>query len=99
MTERFLTKKDIAAMFGTTPGVAASVLAEHGIYPVDFGYGRSRGRRWLESTVKQAMLEMYQAAQPKPKTAKNKRPTPLKHSITQMSVNDLLMLTHGQCVQ
>ena len=28
MTDRLLRKTDIAAMLGTTPGVAASVLAE-----------------------------------------------------------------------
>ncbi|WP_270229552.1 hypothetical protein, partial [Desulfovibrio legallii] len=62
--ERLLRQKDIAAMLGTSPGVAASILAQRGVYPVDFGVGRSRGKRWLESAVKQVILDMHDAAQP-----------------------------------
>ena len=65
-------------MLGTTPGVAASILAARGVQPIDFGIGRGRGRRWLESAVRQVMLDMHNAAQPKAKTARNaaSHPTP-----------------------
>ena len=69
--ERLLRQQDIAAMLGTTPGVAASILAARGVQPIDFGIGRGRGRRWLESAVRQVMLDMHEAAQPKAKTARN----------------------------
>ena len=68
--ERLLRQQDIAAMLGTTPGVAASILAARGVHPIDFGIGRSRGRRWLSSAVRQVMLDMHEAAQPKAKTAR-----------------------------
>ena len=99
MTERFLRHADIAAMLSSSPGVAASILAERGVHPIDFGYGRGRGPRWLESAVRRVMIEMHQEAQPKPKTAREKRPAHPKHSLAEMSVSDIYQLTHGQCVQ
>lgn len=100
MTDRLLRRADIAAMLGTTPGVAASILAERGVHPVDFGMGRSRGPRWLESAVRQAMLEMHQAAQPKAKAIRPvKRTATPAVSLTSMSINDIYQLTQGPCVQ
>ena len=64
MTDRLIGKRDIAAMLGTSPGVAASILAGKGIHPIDLGAGRSRGLRWLESAVQQAVRDMYNEAQP-----------------------------------
>ena len=52
MTDHLLRRKDIAAMLGTSPGVAASILAQRGVHPIDFGLGRGRGPRWLESAVR-----------------------------------------------
>lgn len=99
MTERLLRRADIAAMLGTSPGVAASVLVKYGVHPIDFGYGRGRGARWLESAVRQALIEMHQNAQPELKPEREKRPARSKHFIAEMSVNDIYRLTHGQCVQ
>lgn len=100
MTDRLLRRADIAAMLGTTPGVAASILAERGVHPIDFGMGRSRGPRWLESAVRQAMLEMHQAAQPKAKAKRPaKRTTAPAVSLASMSINDIFELTQGPCVQ
>lgn len=100
MTDRLLRRADIAAMLGTTPGVAASILAERGVHPVDFGMGRSRGPRWLESAVRQAMLEMHQTAQPKAKAIRPaKRTAAPAVSLTNMSINDIYQLTQGPCVQ
>ena len=99
MTERLLCKKDVAAMLGTSPGVAASILAEHGIYPIDFGRGRSRGRRWLESAVRQLLLEMHQAAQPKSRRPRVPKPSIPSIPLANLSVSELFRLTHSQCVQ
>lgn len=97
--ERLLRQQDIAAMLGTTPGVAASILAARGVHPIDFGIGRSRGRRWLSSAVRQVMLDMHEAAQPKAKTARNATPRPPSVKLTTMSINDIYQLTQGQSVQ
>ncbi len=101
MTERLLCKKDVAAMLGTSPGVAASILAEHGIYPIDFGRGRSRGQRWLESAVRQTLLAMHEAAQPKAKKQRvPKPPAGLPTArLASLSVNDVLTLTQCPRVQ
>ncbi|RHH26004.1 hypothetical protein DW219_00160 [Desulfovibrio sp. AM18-2] len=98
--ERLLRQKDIAAMLGTSPGVAASILAQRGVYPVDFGVGRSRGKRWLESAVKQVILDMHDAAQPRVKVPRKDKPVaaPAMH-LTTMSINDIYRLTQGQSVQ
>lgn len=100
MTDHLLRRKDIAVMLGTSPGVAASILAQHGVHPIDFGLGRGRGPRWLESAVRQIILEMHQDAQPKPKEARqSKRPPVPSVSLTNMSINDIYQLTQGPCVQ
>lgn len=100
MTDHLLRRKDIAAMLGTSPGVAASILAARGVHPIDFGLGRGRGPRWLESAVRQVILEMHQDAQPKPKEARQpKRNSIPPVSLTSMSINDIYQLTQGPCVQ
>lgn len=103
MTERLLRKGDIAAMLGTSPGVAASILAERGVHPVDFGYGRARGHRWLESAVRQAMFAMHEAAQPKASRPRPRKPSAVLAGtdarLASLSINDLYALTQGPCVQ
>ncbi|WP_419521186.1 hypothetical protein [Desulfovibrio sp.] len=98
MTDRLIGKRDIAAMLGTSPGVAASILAGKGIHPIDLGAGRSRGLRWLESAVQQAMRDMYSEAQPKPKPTRRPRPKSVC-GLADMSTDDIYRLTTGQCVQ
>ena len=98
MTDRLIGKREIAAMLGTTPGVAASILAGKGIHPIDLGAGRSRGLRWLESAVQQAMHDMYSEAQPKSKAPHAPRPSPAC-GLAGMSTDDIYRLTTGQCVQ
>lgn len=100
MTERLLRRTDIAAMLGTSPGVAASILSEHGVHPIDFGMGRGRGPRWLESAVRQVMIEMHSAAQPKPKKSRsNTHLSTPSASLAAMSIDDIYQLTHAPCVQ
>lgn len=101
MTDRLLRDRDVAAMLGTTPGVAASILAQRGVYAVDFGMGRGRGRRWLESAVQQVIAEMHAEAQPQ-KRAKAARPAAAPSrvaALATMSVSDLHRLTQAGCVQ
>lgn len=97
--ERLLRQKDIAAMLGTSPGVAASVLARHGVQAIDFGMGRSRGPRWLESAVKQALRDMHEAAQPKPPKQRQSKPPVPTVKLANMSIDDIISLTQGQSVQ
>lgn len=101
MTDRLLRERDVAAMLGTTPGVAASILAQRGVHAVDFGMGRGRGRRWLESAVQQVIAEMHAEAQPQ-KCTKTARPAAAPSrvaTLSTMSVSDLHRLTHAGCVQ
>ena len=70
MLTALLNKMQIAERMGTTPGVAASLLAEKGVYPVDLGRGRARGLRWYSVAVDAVMRDMHDQAQPK-----EKRPT------------------------
>ena len=101
MTDRLLRDRDVAAMLGTTPGVAASILAKKGVHAVDFGMGRSRGRRWLESAVQQVIAEMHAEAQPQKRT-KAVRPAAAPSrvaALATMSVSDLHRLTQAGCVQ
>lgn len=99
--ERLLRQADIAAMLGTSPGVAASILARHGVQAIDFGRGRARGRRWLESAVKQAMLDMHDDAQPKPKASRASKAVPQAPTVrlANMSAGEVFALTQDQCVQ
>lgn len=99
MTDRLLRDRDVAAMLGTTPGVAASILAQRGVHAVDFGMGRGRGRRWLESAVQQAIAEMHANAQPKKRQTAAKPPQPPASSLADMSVSKLHQLTKAGCVQ
>ncbi len=97
MTERLLKKRELAAMLGTSPGVAVSIMAEHGVAPIDWGAGRSRGYRWPESRVRDVILEMYVKAQPKkPRVPK---PTASRVSLADLSPADVFNLTTCQRVQ
>ncbi|HJA77560.1 MAG TPA: hypothetical protein H9774_12020 [Candidatus Desulfovibrio gallistercoris] len=101
MTDRLLRDRDVAAMLGTTPGVAASILAQRGVHAVDFGMGRGRGRRWLESAVQQVIAELHAEAQPQKRT-KAVRPAAAPSrvaALATMSVSDLHRLTQAECVQ
>lgn len=98
MTERLLRIADIAAMLGTSHGVAASVLAGRGVLPIDFGAGRGRGRRWLLSAVVRAMEGMHEESQPRAKPAKTPRP-PKASALAGMSVDQILQLTSAPRLQ
>lgn len=107
MIDKLLTKQDIAAMLGTTPGVAASILAKQGVMPIDFGMGRGRGTRWLESAVVQSIQTMHNQAQNQTKKAtdftlnqakKCIRARPAIH-LHQLRAADIYALTHNATLQ
>ena len=101
MADRLLRKADIAAMLGTSPGVAVSILSRRGCNPIDFGYGRSRGPRWLESAVTAALQAMHLEAQDKHSNPKNRHKTKVPEiSLANMRINEVYaLLTHKQYVQ
>lgn len=101
MTDRLLRDRDVAAMLGTTPGVAASILAQRGVHAVDFGMGRGRGRRWLESAVQQVIAEMHAEAQPRKRTTvvRSAAAPSRVAALATMSVSELHRLTQAGCVQ
>ena len=97
--ERFLKRQEIAAMLGTTPALAASFLAQRGVHPVDFGMGRSRGLRWLESAVAQAMRDMATEAAARPRPRDKKTPQKTKvgtPNLTSMSIDELHAFLRGR---
>ncbi len=94
MLASLLTKGQIAELLGTTPGVAATLLAEKGIHPIDLGRGRGRGLRWYSLAVDTVIRQMHDDAQPK-----EKRPVPRlpKPGLVQgRSVHDLYAELTGQ---
>ena len=96
--ERFLKRQEIAAMLGTTPALAASFLAQRGVHPIDFGVGRSRGLRWLESAVAHAMRDMATeaAARHRPRDKKTPKPKAGTPNITSMSIDELHAFLRGR---
>lgn len=97
--EQLLRIEDVAKKLRTYPGVAAAELAKFGVYPIDFGAGKGRGQRWLDSAVEQALSEMHKAAQPEEKTPRKKMPRPQKVGLASMNVDAIFDLTHAPCVQ
>jgi hypothetical protein len=55
----------IAERFGTTPGVAAAILSEKGVLPIDLGRGRGKGLRWYSQAVEIVLRQMHDEAQAK----------------------------------
>ena len=101
MSDRFLRKSDIAAMLSTSECMAASFLKKYGCYPIDLGYGRGRGLRWLESAVINAMRLMHMEAQQVPKEKKEKIKYPKSElGMANMKAADLqTLLTRKDALQ
>lgn len=101
MADRLLRKADIAAMLSTNADMAASILKKYGCYPIDLGYGRGRGLRWLESAVINAMRLMHMEAQPIPKEKKEKIKYPKSElDLANMKAGDLqTLLTRKEALQ
>lgn len=102
MPDRFLRKEEIGAVFGTSPGVARTILLDHGVHPTDLGPGRGRGLRWLESAVHAVAVEMHRRAQPPPKTSKKPTLAATGASagfLSRVTLDELYLLTHKTSVQ
>lgn len=99
MPDRLLRKKEIATMLGASPSVAASILRQHGLYPIDIGRGRGKGLRWLESGVQAVIMSLHQNAQPKPKKPRL-HPPGLSMPLHKMSVSAIQsLIAKGHPVQ
>lgn len=85
----FLTRAQIAERLETTAGVAAALLAEKGVRPVDWGRGRGRGLRWYAPAVEQAAREMHEEAQEKNIKIPKRTTLPKTGLVVGRSVNDL----------
>ena len=103
MPERLIGKPQLAEKFSMSPNAAAALLQEKGVYPINFGLGRGRGLRWLESAVDAVLVEMNAAAVPKGVQKKQPHPRPQKKScgLSRMSAAQVqaLLLTNATCIQ
>lgn len=98
----FLNRDQIAEALKTTSGVAAAMLAEKGVSPVDWGRGRGRGLRWYAPAVERAAREMHEDAQSKntPPSTQRKAPTTKTGLILGRSAKELFEeLTGGTALQ
>ncbi len=113
MSERLLRKEDIAAILDTNPSTAAAFLKKHGCRAIDFGRGRNRGPRWLESAVYATLYALGKSRHQEDETVKKKqKPKNYRHgqkSLAEMNVNELwneiskessnIILPNGQRLQ
>ncbi|MCL1916114.1 MAG: hypothetical protein FWG17_05350 [Desulfovibrionaceae bacterium] len=60
-----LNKHQIAERMSTTPDIARNILSEHGVNPIDLGWGRGRCFRWHASEVDAVIRQMHEDAQDK----------------------------------
>jgi hypothetical protein len=98
-----LTKLQIAERLGTTPALAARLLSEHGVSPIDFGRGRGRGLRWYSAAVDAALLRLHEESQKQQPRERPLRPRlPLRKTglVQGRNINDLYEeLTKGSTLQ
>ena len=105
MSERLLSRKEIGEKLSTSPGVAAEILAQNGVQPIDLGRGRHRGYRWSASAVDGVILAMHAKAQTIPLTTRrgtSSIPKPHRSkslALADMTYADIFALTQAQNVQ
>lgn len=90
--EKLLTKKEIAELLGTSHGVATSILSKYGVAPIDLGYGRGRGQRWLQSAVISAMHRMHEDAQTQSYKPYKHQTSCNTKKLHEMSVDEIALL-------
>lgn len=73
MSERLLSRKEIAERLSTSPGVAVEILAQNGVQPVFLGRGRHRGYRWSSTAVDDVIVALHEAAQTSPQMKMSSR--------------------------
>lgn len=100
MSESLLRKSDIAAMMGTSPRVAVSILKARGCNPVDLGCGRGRGLRWLESAVSAILRDIHNEAQAASRSSKPRKPSAPVFNLATASVSAVYgLLTNDKPLQ
>jgi len=90
--ERFLNISELAEKLGTSKGIARTIMTQNGVMPIDFGPGRSRGYRWLESAVDDVMRNMHHAVQPNNQHKSQVKCIQRKSKLADMSVNEVYKL-------
>lgn len=97
MSENLIYTSELCKRLSLGADAAKKVMAEHGVYPICFGVGRGRGRRWLASAVDDVILRLHQKAQPVQKKQTTNKPKGIDLSI--LHVDEIFGLTSGQNVQ
>ncbi len=100
MSDRLLRRADIAAVLNTSQGVAATILAQNGVHPIDWGGLRAwPALAGIGSSGRIAGNERRCTTQAKREKKESKSSIP-RASIADLRVNELhSILTQGQCVQ
>lgn len=95
MSESLITTKMLCERLALGKKISISLMAEHGVLPINMGYGRGRGFRWLSSAVDDVILKIHGKAQ-----SCQKRADTLKDSgdirLVDLSLDDLYNLTNTQ---
>ena len=88
VTPMFLKKGQLQEYLGIPANKAISLLAEHGVHPIDLGKGPGNGLRWRTSAVKLAMDALHAESQPRPKTSP-RHPKMPQHCLVGRTVNEV----------
>lgn len=89
MSATLLNKEQLAQRMGTTPGIAARLLLDKGVSPVDLGCGRGRGLRWYSLAVDTVIRQIHEEAQQLAAPGKKIVRKPKKYTVLGRSVQDL----------
>lgn len=82
-----IKRREIAALLNVNEKTAISILARHGVSPIDLGRGRGNGLRWRTSAVIAVADILHTEAQPK-KIQQRKTKNPF--SVRGKSASELL---------
>ena len=100
MKDRLITIAEAAAILGLPKNLSKKILAAHNLSPVDFGAGRGRGLRWLESVVENLARKLFTDAQAKNSLRRRKGgPQNGFMSLTRLSNEEFLNLTSHSPLQ
>ena len=83
----FLSKRQLQEYLGIPANKVISLLAKHGVHPIDLGKGRGYGLRWKTSAVTKILDAVCAEAQPAAKTPR--RPKVPQHCLKDRSVDEV----------
>lgn len=92
MPDRYISKTEVAALFGSSAKAAEEQLVKAGLRPIHLGPGRKRGKRWLESAVMEAIRRINEKAQPRKLQPRPKCPKTEYVGVDQMSTAEVAAL-------